>query len=32
MSSRRHFIITLVPAAVALGAATTLHAQPAKAD
>ncbi len=32
MSSRRHFILTLAPAAVALGAATTLHAQPAKAD
>ena len=32
MNSRRHFIITLVPATLALGAATQALAQPAKVD
>ena len=32
MNSRRHFIITLVPATLALGAATQALAEPAKAD
>ena len=32
MNSRRHFIITLVPAAAALGLATRAIAQPAKVD
>ena len=32
MNSRRQFIITLVPAAVALGTATQALAQPAKVD
>jgi len=32
MNSRRHFIITLVPAAAAIGLATRALAQPAKVD
>ena len=32
MNSRRHFILTLVPAAAALGVATRAVAQPAKLD
>ena len=32
MNSRRHFIITLVPATLAIGAATQALAQPAKVD
>ena len=32
MSNRRQFIITVVPAALALGAATRAVAQPAKVD